>query len=149
SLASQAAVFGGILAVDLPPPGYPASCAMEEGAPAMPTDETGSCKPSATGIFRAHSFPLKWDTTCVKDQGGRGACAAFGMTGAIEAWIAAKFSHWMNLSEERAYYYAKVPEPCADGLWPFPTLSSMASGKFAFPFERDWDYNPHRGSFTG
>jgi hypothetical protein len=142
-LVNDSALLGALATnLDLPPPGRPATCAAEIGTPAMSHDETGACTPSPTGIWQNTAFPLKWYTTCVKDQGYRGTCTAFGITSSIEAKYAMNHNKWTNLSEEEAYFFATVPRQCGDGLWPFPTLNSMIGSGFTYPYESDWDYNP-------
>src|SRR5262249_16038441 len=100
----------------------------------------GSCKP--TNLFAKHRFPLKWRATCVKNQGHRGTCVSFGITGAVEAAIAQKHNRWLNLSEERLYYWTKVPTAYGDPLSTAGTIGSMDSTAFTYPFEYQWDYNP-------
>lgn len=128
-------VLGLILPTELQPP----KCADEEGTPATPGDETGSCKPA--GLFAQKSFPLRPFVTCVKDQGNRGSCVSFGITGAVESNIASQKHRWVNLAEERLYYWAKVPTPYGDGLDTAGVMSSMALSGFKFPWEYQWDYN--------
>jgi hypothetical protein len=131
------------LNLDLPPAGRPATCSAEEGTPAGATDQTGgSCTPKPTGIWQQHRFPLKWYATCVKNQGNRGSCVSFGITGAVEAGYAAKHSRWMNLSEERLYYKEKYPTSFGDGLSTSGSMTNMISSSFTYPFENRWDYNP-------
>ncbi|MDH5676878.1 MAG: hypothetical protein OEZ06_32480, partial [Myxococcales bacterium] len=82
-------ILGYIQLPDLPPVGYPQSCADEEGTPpgGPYLDQTnGGCKPAH--IFDLHRFPLKWRATCVKNQRNRGTCVAFGITAAVETKIA-------------------------------------------------------------
>lgn len=129
--------------LDLPPAARPSTCFGEEGTPASATDQTGgSCSPKPTGIWQQRAFPLKWYATCVKNQGKRGSCVSFGITGAAEAAYAAKHNRWTNLSEQRLYYRAKYPTSYGDGLSTSGTMSDMVSSSFRYPFETSWDYNP-------
>ncbi len=127
--------------MDLPPPGYPSSCADEEGAPTAMLDQSGSCTPSPTGIWSQYAFPLKWYATCVKHQGNRGTCPAFGITGAVEALVAKTQNRWLNLSEQKLYYFGKVPVAYDDGLHTANLALDMFMGGFTFPWEHEWDYN--------
>jgi C1A family cysteine protease len=123
--------------VILPPP-----CSAEEGAPAVLTDQVGgSCSPSGS-IWSNYEFPLKYRATCVKNQASRGTCVSFGIGGAVEAAIAKKHGRWVNLSEQRLYYRAKVPTAYGDGLNTSGTMNNAVADAFFWPFERDWDYNP-------
>ena len=130
--------------------GKPATCGGEEGTgfggDATSTNATITVNPD--GLMANNDWPLKHYTTCVRDQGGRGTCTAFGITGAVECLIAADFGRWTNLSEQDLYMHQKK-------IWfPFPTdwygdgynavystiLQSLGR-TYVFPFERDWDYN--------
>lgn len=125
-----------------PTPMKPA-CADELGAPPVRTDQVGgACTPSAGSLFGATSFPLKPYTTCVKNQAGRGTCVSFGISGAVETRVAVKRKQWMNLSEQRLYYWAKVPTAFGDGLWTDAVINDMIATSFTYPFEFSWDYNP-------
>jgi hypothetical protein len=124
-----------------PPSGYPSSCAAEEGVPASLPDQTGgNCSP--TNLFAKTHFPLKWRSTCVKNQGNRGSCVAFGITAAVEAAVALKHNRWVNLSEQKVYYDHTVPRSCGDGLHTSAVMTNLVSSQFKYPWEFQWDYNP-------
>ncbi len=126
-----------------PPPGFPATCANEEGsAPGLPDQTGGACTPAAGGVFGSSNFPLKWRSTCVKNQGNRGSCVSFGITAAVEAAVAIKHNRWLNLSEEKLYFDATVPRACGDGLDTSGVMSNMVASGFRYPWEHQWDYNP-------
>jgi hypothetical protein len=119
------------------------TCAGELGTPPNATDQYWpACSPSPASIFAGYDFPLKTHATCVKNQGHRGTCVSFGITGATEAKISVKHAQWVNLSEERLYYWAKVPTAYGDGLDTDGTLNGMISTTFRYPWEFQWDYNP-------
>jgi len=87
--------------VESKPPNYPDACTDEEGHGfgGDMTPSTGST-PNPVGLLQNNWWPLKWYTTCVRDQGGRGACTAFGIVAAVESAVAAKHQRWINLSEQ-------------------------------------------------
>ena len=135
--------------VESKPPNYPDACTDEEGHGfgGDMTPSTGST-PNPVGLLQNNWWPLKWYTTCVRDQGGRGACTAFGIVAAVESAVAAKHQRWINLSEQDLYMHQKLH------WFPFPTdwygdgynavysvLLQMLTGLYTFPYERDWDYN--------
>jgi hypothetical protein len=145
---------------DLPPAGRPAECSGEVGAPpstlrdSVTTDQRGgSCEHHAQGLFENHAYPLKWYATCVRNQGSRGTCVAFGITAAVEAEWAANMGEWVNLSEEYLYYTAKNewwPSVWGDGLNTYATARNMRPVEilgmeyypYVYPFEQTWVYNP-------
>jgi hypothetical protein len=145
-LASDASLIDILLkflALDLPPKGFPASCGLEEGSPpGLPDQSGGSCAPGASNLFMSAHFPLKWRATCVKNQGHRGTCVSFGITGAAEAAIALKHNRWLNLSEEKLYYNQNGSRTCGDGLNTTGVLNDMVGSGYDQPWEYAWDYNP-------
>lgn len=75
-----------ILGIILPP--TQATCEAENGYEDGTDQDAGSCAGYAiSGIMRNVSFPLRDDLTCVKNQGRRGTCVAFGSTAAIETGV--------------------------------------------------------------
>jgi hypothetical protein len=142
-----------------PPPGYPSSCGAEEGA-GDGTDRSGSQVSCAThkahGVYANMPWPLKFLTTCVKDQANRGTCWDFATTGAVELWVAKKYNRWVNLSEQHMNDSMKTiwyPAAYGDGEWPGHALAAMIVSNllpdpfsifpaYSYPFEDQWDYNP-------
>ena len=130
----------------------PGDCKDEEGA-GFGGDMTPSPGATAnpTGLLANNTWPLKPFTTCVRDQGNRGTCTAFGITAAVESAAAVKYQRWLNLSEQDLYMEQKLhwfPVPWdwyGDGYnAAYSVLLQMLGGVHTFPFERDWDYNQSR-----
>ncbi|MBM3925380.1 MAG: C1 family peptidase [SAR202 cluster bacterium] len=133
----------------LKPAKYPASCDKEEGTGfGGDSDMTPGTNANASGILSNCWWPLKWYTTCVRDQGNRGTCTAFGIIAAVESAIAVKHSRWVNLSEQDLYMKEKLkwfpipPDWYGDGYnAAYSVLLQALTKSYEFPFERDWDYN--------
>lgn len=131
-----------------PPEGYVGTCASEEGAGSGgDLFVSPACGFSDIGLYQNAHWPLKYRTTCVKDQGGRGACVAFAMTAAVEAIVARDEDRWVNLSEQQLYYHEKnqwfsVPPNFGDGLITPLSVAHQMVGNYRFAFESAWDYNP-------
>lgn len=129
-----------------PPAGYVANCAQEEGA-GSGLDRTGNCTYSEIGLHANAHWPLKYRTTCVKDQGMRGTCVAFAITGAVEAVAARKYNRWTNLSEQHLYYneksqwFSSIPPNFGDGLIPPFSVAGLMLGSYRYAFEDAWEYN--------
>jgi hypothetical protein len=128
-----------------PPPGYPASCNLEEHAGDL-EDQTGpSCSHTTLGAYKNYNWPQKFYQTCVKNQGSRGTCVAFGIEAAMEAAIAKKYNRWVNLSEQHLYFMAKAiwwPSTYGDGLGTHGVWQRMIAEHYVHPFEDQWEYNP-------
>ncbi len=125
------------------------ACADEEGA-GTGGDRT-SCDdvaPAAHGLLGHYDWPLKAFTTCVRNQGNRGTCAAFALCAAVESRIAVQHQRWLNLSEQDLYKHWKYdwcPWPIdfyGDGYDPELGLILQWITDYVFPFESSWDYNP-------
>jgi hypothetical protein len=133
----------------LPPPGYPASCAAEEGS-GDGSDRAGgtTCGTHKMGgVYMNKTWPLKFFATCVKDQAGRGTCWSFGTTGSVELTIAKKHRRWVNLAEQDLIHSVHglwAPSYYGDGFWPGEALRLMDVHGYTYPFESQWDYNPSR-----
>lgn len=127
--------------------GKPGDCAREEGAGYGGDMVDGSPRAfNPNGLLAKANWPLKSFTTCVRDQGNRGSCVAFCLTGAAEARLAFEHNRFVNLSEQDLYKHMKLdwmlPDYCDDGYsseWGI--IAQMLTG-YRFPFEKDWDYNP-------
>lgn len=129
-----------------PPAGYVSNCAWEEGA-GTGGDVSGNCGFSDAGLYQNSHWPLKYRTTCVKDQGARGTCVAFAISAAVEALVARDENRWVNLSEQHLYYNEKnqwfaLPPNFGDGLISPLSVANQMLGGFRFAFENRWDYNP-------
>jgi len=130
------------------PHGYPSSCANEEGA-GHGSDRSGygtSCENhTAKGAYANFNWPTKYYATCVKDQGNRGTCGAFGILGALESGVALKYQRWVNLSEQDLYNHVKMtwwPSHYGDGINTHGVWQKMLEKNYLVPFESQWDYNP-------
>jgi hypothetical protein len=100
------------------------------------------------GLHERYSWPLKAFNTCVKNQGARGACTAFAVTGAVESLIALQYGRRVNLSEQDLYKHARLdwgpvpPDFYGDGHFAELSLLAQLASWYVFPEERSWDYNP-------
>jgi hypothetical protein len=131
-------------AILLPPTA--ATCAAEAGYE-MGTDGTnGTCTAYATnGIMRNVAFPLRDDLTCVRNQGRRGTCTAFGATAAIETGVHVMNGNKTNESEQHAYWHGETlvdPDPYTYGVNTADFLQDLASSGYKVPKEKIWNYNP-------
>ncbi len=138
-----------------PGAGKPANCAGEEGAgyggdmTAYPGSGQDTGTPfSSQGLMAQVNFPLKPFLPCVRNQGNRGSCVSFCVTGAAEVLTAKQFNRFVNLSEQDLYKHMRLdwgpipPNFQDDGyVSEIAILAQMVTG-YRFPFERDWDYNP-------
>jgi hypothetical protein len=130
------------------PANYPSSCSAEEGTGfGGDAPSAASLAANPLGLRQTSAWPLKWFNTCVRDQGKRGTCSAFGTLAAVESAIAVKHNRWVNLSEQDLYKHQHLDwNPLSDGYGegyapPLSLLFQLLTG-YVFPFERDWDYNP-------
>ncbi len=128
----------------------PKSCKEEEGSGnnGDSGEPCGALNPN--GLRAKVSWALKDFNTCVRSQGNRGTCTAFGMSAAVESAIAVKYGRFVNLSEQDLYKKQKLewfPFPLDfydDGYDPAWSVISQMVGGYKYPFERDWDYNKSR-----
>jgi hypothetical protein len=126
------------------PAGYPSSCSAEEGA-GDGLDRTDLCSHTSGGVWQNYVWGLKWDTTCVKDQGRRGTCWAFATVASTEVWVAKKYNRWVNLSEQDLIFSAKhLWYPSVYGDEGGPPLDAIHDTGYTFPFENQWEYNQSR-----
>ncbi|MBU0554277.1 hypothetical protein KKF91_02435 [Myxococcota bacterium] len=97
------------------------------------------------------------DKIPVRDQGGRGTCAAFAGIGSLEyntlATIAPKLPT-LNLSEQRFYWMSKSEcqgpsgcecPGCSEGSWYGAGFNASSGGDLDIPLETDCPYNPQQG----
>ena len=128
-----------------------------EGAPTPPDsgysgDFGGTgCKHGAKGLYAMANWTGKAHDSDVKNQGRRGSCVSFGISGAMEQAIHRIEGRRVNLSEQALYAKAKIdwaPNDLADGLPTTDIIDKMTSTGFALPFEQIWPYNssPYRES---
>ncbi len=127
--------------------GSPKGCRDEEGTGNNGDSGEPCAAPNPSGLRARASWPLKDFNTCVRDQGNRGTCTAFGMSAAVESAVAVKYGRYVNLSEQDLYKKQKLewfPFPLdfyGDGYNPAWSVISQMIGGYRYPFERDWDYN--------
>jgi hypothetical protein len=131
--------------INLPPSA--ATCQAELGYE-NGTDATAStCASYATnGIMRNIAFPLRDDLTCMRNQGRRGTCVAFGATAAMETGVHVLNGNKVNLSEQHAYWYGETTVGFSGrytyGLNTADYLAAVASDGYQVPKEKIWNYNP-------
>lgn len=143
-------IIGGILVnLDLPPAGFPKTCANEigrSGSNNTQGDQTGnSCSHHPDGIYKNVKYPMKWYNTCVKNQGKRGTCVSFAATSAVESAYAVRTKKWYNFSEQNLYNAAKMkwyPSTYGDGLNTAGIMQDLVNRSYKFGYEFAWDYNP-------
>jgi hypothetical protein len=127
-----------------PPPGFPATCAVEEGAgTGSDLAGIGVCDTfAANGLLATKVWPLKFRTTCVRQQGMRGTCWGFTTNAAVEVEVAKKHGRWINFSEQHLVYMTKnVWFPSVYGDNGGPPLDEILETGHTLPFEREWNYN--------
>lgn len=121
------------------------SCSSEEGAGRL-NDGARACSRRSGSLFDRIDFPLKSYLNCIKNQGNRGTCVAFALTGSIEQQMAVRYGRWLNLSEQYLYAFAimrtRPGVHFGDGLVPRAVLASATDVSFRFLAENGWDYNP-------
>lgn len=129
----------------VPPAGRPAQCSQEIGAGSGWDETGGTCAHNPNGIYSKVAYPLRYYATCVKNQGNRGSCVAFGVTGSMETAAAVKHGKWFNFSEQDLYNKAKMtwyPTNYGDGLNTAGIMSNVVTFNYSFPYENKWLYNP-------
>lgn len=133
---------------DAPPAGYPGQCSAEEGTGNGGDMTSSPATINPKGLHQNCTWPLKWYTTCVRNQGGeRGTCSAFSVVAAVEARIAAEYNRWVNLSEQDLYKHCRhdwFPWPLdwyGDGFVATLSVIGQMTAGYVFPWERDWNYN--------
>ncbi|MGK5083661.1 C1 family peptidase, partial [Bdellovibrionota bacterium FG-1] len=123
----------------------------EEGYGTGGDRHTNWCSTLSTqGVMgSSFKFPLKFYTTSVKDQAGRGSCVAFGVNAALESAWARDTGNYINLSEQDLYYHMKgfwwpMGDSYGDGSDQHAIFDQMVSlgGGYYVPFETQWNYNP-------
>lgn len=133
------------------PQNYPSVCKEEEGTgfggDMTNNDTSPNITRSGEGLYSNKWWPLKWYTTCIRNQGNRGSCVSFGITAAVECSISTKYNRWINLSEQDLYMHQKLHwsffgDSYGDGFnAPYSLLAMSFMGGYIFPYEKDWDYN--------
>jgi len=136
---------------------YEANCANEQGDLAntsgVTADQSNRCNSStysSSGLYKNKSFPLKYKTTCIKDQAQRGTCVSFAINAAIEVHNYVENQKAINLSEQFTYFYGEISGGSSSGfsgrygygLNNSKTLGKLDSGNYKLQLESRWEYNP-------
>ena len=157
-VADQAAIVPFFLPTQpadiLPPAEKPATCEEEYGYPTLAPHSSELIKSQLNpdicggfdtgGIYANLYWPLKYDATCVKDQGKRGTCTVFAIAGAVELMAAKNLKKWANLSEQALYFEVKGrwwPSVYGDGAITHDVWQKMEQTGFRIPLESYWPYN--------
>jgi C1A family cysteine protease len=135
---------------ELKPAGYVSDPEQEQGrGKGLDRNDLVNCPNNfaTDGIHHNFNWPLKYYTTSIKDQGGRGSCVAFAVTAALETRVALKYGQWVNLSEQRLYNqylldWFPTAQAFGDGADSIELLQKMDASDFIVPLERTWNYNP-------
>ncbi len=131
---------------DAKPANYPADPNLEEGY-GKGIDRTQNCEvvpPDNAGLYKNFWWKQKFYATSVKDQGDRGTCPSFALSGALETRIAIEKGRWVNLSEQRLWYQiAGIWQPrwYGDGANSINRAEDFHEQGFQLPFEKTWNYN--------
>lgn len=81
----------------------------------------------------------------VRNQAGRGTCAAFAIASAMEWTLRRRLDSFVDVSEQGLYAVAKrdlFNSPYGDGLPTNHTILRLADENRTFPIEDTWGYNP-------
>lgn len=101
------------------------------------------------GLIRNFSFPLENDLTCVRNQGERGTCGAFGALGTVESLAMTRGALAATLSEQHFYYLAETEGDAQISLEALQTygislhiaLEAYVANGSGVHYESDWNYN--------
>ncbi len=124
------------------PPEAEAGVSLERGV----AQAEGECSASFYGLRHQTTWPLESYTTAVKDQAGRGTCAAHGAAAGLEAYLWKwKGRPVINLSEQELYGRAKgrwFPSDYDEGLPTENLIEEMDERDAKIRTENAWLYNP-------
>lgn len=133
-----------------------AACQAELGYDTGADQNPGTCAAYATaGLMRNVPFALRDDLTCVRNQGKRGSCTAFGTLAAMETAVHVQNGNKINLSEQHAYWYGETVvdyfHRYTYGLNTADFLQELYDSGYQIPKEKIWNYNPSwsRGTKSG
>jgi hypothetical protein len=110
-----------------------------------------ACHFDPQGLFANASWTHKFDHTCVKAQGARGACVAFAVTAATELEVQKAHAFRVNLSEQALYNRMKFswePFHFGDGFTNTKALQGSIGESYVHPFEFRWNYNQSLSRIT-
>ena len=150
-----------LVLIDLYPAEYKLNCEDEIGykAPMSPAssnnvaDNSARCSASdyhSDGLYKNSDYALKYNTTCMKDQGNRGTCVAFVINAAIETQGYVKDGKAFNLSEQFTYFNGEIMGGSSNGkngrydygLNTNKTLKVLDKENASLQLETRWAYNP-------
>jgi hypothetical protein len=102
---------------------------------------------SDKGLFKNFKFPLRSFLTSSKQQAMRGSCVAFATTAALETMIVKFKGRKTNLSEQKAYAFARwdfdfKAGDTSDGTFTDLLVEGLRRNGAQIPLERTWGYNP-------
>lgn len=125
-------------------------CTLESGYELADgfTEKSTRCATSeyhSQGLIAHFDFPLSSYLTCIKNQGQRGTCTAHAIVAAVETQARLGGAGAENLSEQQAYFTAKVADWANrydDGLGLEDTLDGFVRNGYRFQYESNWNYNP-------
>lgn len=124
----------------------PPACKDEEGTGngGDSGEPCGAVNPN--GLRAKITWPLENYNTCVRFQGRRGTCTAFGISAAVESAIAVNTWRYMNLSEQNLYKkqmldWSPVSNYYGDGYFIARSVDRQLESSYKYPFETNWNYN--------
>lgn len=124
----------------------PPACKDEEGT-GNGGDSGGTCGAVNPNGLRARiNWPLENKNTCVRDQGRRGTCTAFGISAGVESSIAENYRRYINLSEQNLYKkqmltWSSPSNYYGDGFNTVRSIELQVEHSYKSPFEYSWNYN--------
>ena len=102
------------------------------------------------GLYINNDYPLKYKTTCIKDQANRGTCMSFATNAAIETQSYVHEGEAYNLSEQFTYFYFEILGGSTNGkagrydygVSAERSLNVLKKEEIKLQLESRWAYNP-------
>lgn len=112
-------------------------------------DNSNRCLPqfySKNSLYNKKNFPLKYSTSCVKDQQMRGTCVSFATNAAIESILYSEKKKPYNLSEQFTYLALSVfgrnwHNRYNYGIYSSDGLNELEENNIQLELEKYWRYN--------